>query len=309
MQTRRSVVVNGDLGSGKTTVTTLLAARLGIKRISVGDIYRTMAAQRGVTALQLSLHAELDDKIDHYLDQLQSDLATSGEQLVVDSRLAWHFFTSALKVHLIAEPTVAAHRVLARPADDVERYTSLEEARSWLASRSESERTRFLTRYGVDKTRLSNYDVICDATRATPDEIVERIIAELTDPSADERGPTCYLDPQRVYPTADVAVFTEDTSAGLENGALAGGDEDSGDPILVGYAAPYFYVIDGHRLWSSAIRAGRTLIRATLVAEAEADSDGRRHQDTFFTTRVTPARTKDWADALRIQLPPVRSDV
>jgi cytidylate kinase len=61
----RSIVVNGDLGSGKSTVSTLLAQRLGIRRISVGDLYRQTARQRGVTALELNLHTELDDKIDH----------------------------------------------------------------------------------------------------------------------------------------------------------------------------------------------------------------------------------------------------
>jgi cytidylate kinase len=90
----RPVVVNGDLGSGKTTVSVLLAQRLGIRRVSIGDLYRDLASQRGVTALQLNLHAELDDKIDHYVDNLQRDIAASGEQLVVDSRLAWHFFAT-----------------------------------------------------------------------------------------------------------------------------------------------------------------------------------------------------------------------
>src|SRR5215475_3076578 len=129
MATGRSVVVNGDLGSGKSTVSTLLAQQLGIRRISVGDLYRELAAQRGVTALELNLHAELDDKIDHYVDQLQRDIAASGEQLVVDSRLAWYLFEDALKVHLITEPSVAAKRVLGRPTD-VENYGDVEEART-----------------------------------------------------------------------------------------------------------------------------------------------------------------------------------
>src|SRR5215472_13986438 len=129
MRARRSVVINGDLGAGKSTVSRLLAARLGVERVSVGDVYRAMAARRGLTALQLSFHAELDDQIDHYLDQLQSGIAASGEQVVVDSRLAWHYFTGALKVHLVIEPTVAAQRVLDRPADTVESYATVDEAR------------------------------------------------------------------------------------------------------------------------------------------------------------------------------------
>src|SRR6266508_2251112 len=157
MTTRRSVVINGDLGSGKSTVSVLLARQLGIRRISIGDLYREMAQQRGMTALELNLHAELDDKIDHYVDQLQGDIAASGEQLIVDSRLAGYVFTGALKVHLITEPTVAAQRALARPANTVETHPSVEEARSRLATRSESARVRFITRYGADKTRLRNY--------------------------------------------------------------------------------------------------------------------------------------------------------
>src|SRR5215217_2759262 len=122
MATQRSVVINGDLGSGKSTVSRLLAGRIGIRRISVGDLYRDMARQRDMTALQLNLHAELDDKIDHYVDQLQADIAMSGEPLVVDSRLAWFFFRNAVKVHLVTDPAVAAARVMGRPSDDVERY-------------------------------------------------------------------------------------------------------------------------------------------------------------------------------------------
>src|SRR5436190_5095977 len=148
MASRRSVVLNGDLGSGKSTVSVLLAQRLGIRRISVGDLYREMAQQRGMTALQLNLHAELDDKIDFYVDQLQRDVAAGGEPLIVDSRLAWFFFTDALKVHLIAEPSVAAARALRRPANAVEGYASLAEAQERIAARRGSERVRCIGRYG-----------------------------------------------------------------------------------------------------------------------------------------------------------------
>jgi cytidylate kinase len=46
----RPAVVNGDLGSGKTTVSVLLAQRLRVRRVSIGDLYRNLAPQRGVTA-------------------------------------------------------------------------------------------------------------------------------------------------------------------------------------------------------------------------------------------------------------------
>jgi predicted cytidylate kinase len=255
MATGWSIVVNGDLGSGKSTVSALLARRLGIRRVSVGDLYREMARQRGVTALELNLHAELDDKIDDYVDRLQSDIAMSGERLVVDSRLAWFFFRDALKVHLITDPTVAAHRVLGRPESSVERYASATEARERLGERSESERMRFIERYGADKTRLRNYDLVCDSTRATPEDIVARIVEALPATQAPADRPRLFIDPRRIQPTAD----------------RAAGD----GPVRLGYARPHFFVVEGHDTVGAAVRDGRPLLQAALAAEADEPIDGR----------------------------------
>ncbi len=241
MTAGRSVVINGDLGSGKSTVSKLLAERIGVRRVSIGDLYREMAAQRGMTTLELNIHAELDDKIDHYVDRLQSDIAASGDTLIVDSRLAWHFFKDALKVHLITDPRVAANRALGRPATTVESYTSTDEALARLAERSESERVRFIERYGVDKTRLRNYDVVCDSTRATPGEIVEAVLAVYASPKPDV---ALYLDPARLRPLPT---------------ATADG------PVALTYDRPDFLIVSGTETVDDAIKSGSTLIPATLA--------------------------------------------
>jgi cytidylate kinase len=255
---RRSIVFNGDLGGGKTTVSTLLAARLGIRRVSVGDLFRAAAEQRGMTALQFNLHAELDDEIDRYVDRLQADIAAGGRQLVVDSRLAWHFFTDALKVHIIADPMVAATRALQRPADPVESYGSADEARQRLATRSESERNRFLARYHVDKTRLRNYDLVCDSTSASPEEIVERILVHVDTPRLFAPDTRCLLDPHRIRVPARA---TPD------------------GPLLVGYVAPDFFAISGQDRVTAAIRDGAHLVEARLAAEADEQIAGRSCRD------------------------------
>ena len=239
----RTVVLNGDLGSGKTTVSVMLAERLGVRRVSIGDLYRQMAAEHGMTALQFNLHSELDDKVDHYIDQLQHDIAASDERLVVDSRLAWHFFTDAFKVHLLVDPVVAARRVLARPGDAVEQYGSAEEAGRQLARRSESERQRFLARYGVDKTDLRNYDLVCDTTRASPEQVVTRIVEMLETPAA-LSAPACHLDPGRVRP----ASVTDDDSE-----------------IVVLHQAPHFIAVRGHGRLNAAVRAGETMTPMVLA--------------------------------------------
>jgi cytidylate kinase len=302
MSNHRSVVINGDLGSGKSTVSVELAGRLALRRISVGDMYRQMAEERGMTALQLNLHAELDDAIDSAVDELQSNIAKSGEQLIVDSRLAWFFFHDAFKVHLITEPNEAARRVLARPHSEVERYATLEEAKERLYGRSESERVRFLTRYGADKLRLRNYDLVCDSTRARPDDIVAMIVdafeGRLGGDILRERPPLLLLDPMRIYPTrlADPADDSFVASAG-DAGA------QSMEPLTIGHSGPDYYVIDGHRRLSAAVQNEFRLVPASLLAEGSEPVTGRLSANDYFRAHVTDEVVEAWQRAHKIELP------
>jgi cytidylate kinase len=306
MLSQRSIVVSGDLGSGKSTVSVELAARLGIRRISVGDLYREMAQSRGMSALQLNLHAELDDAVDGYVDELQREVARSDdEQLVVDGRLAWFFFTKAFKVHLITDPAVAAQRVLLRPSDDVEAYSSLAEARERLDTRSESERARFLSRYGVDKNRLRNYDMVCDTTRVSPDQIVDRIVAAfsgtLGQDVISQSPPLLLLDPNRIFPTRLIADPGEFRGPGPP---AAGGRESAPPaPLTVGYAGTFFYLIDGHRRLSAALQRGLGLVTARLLAEGEERVAGGLTSLQYFESEVDLGKIRAWEAAHRIDLP------
>jgi CMP/dCMP kinase len=270
---RQSIVVSGDLGSGKSTVSAMVAHRLGLRRVSVGDLYRRMAEQRGMTALQLNRHAVLDEEVDGYVDRLQREIAGSGEQLVVDSRLAWFFFTDALKVHLMVEPAVAARRVWERPSSRVEVYSSPAEAQRRLRERSESERERFLLRYGADKARLRNYDLVCDTTRANADEAADHVVAafrgELAPAILRERPPLLLIDPARIHPTRRVGA--PQTAGGRPSPGPSLDRPRPGDleELDLGYAGGRFFVVDGHRRLGAALRQDRRLVPARLVVEGE----------------------------------------
>ncbi|MEW2385394.1 AAA family ATPase [Micromonospora sp. NPDC047707] len=306
MTVRQSIVFNGDLGSGKSTVSVEIAKRLGMRRVSVGDLYRQMAQERQMTALQLNLHAELDQAVDGYVDQLQRDIAASGESLVMDSRLAWHFFTDALKVHMITEPGEAARRVLLRPSGPAESYTSLEEAKARLKERSESERGRFIVRYGVDKARLRNYDLICDTTRATAEDVIEHIVdayeGRLGPDVLRDTPPLLLLDPARVYPTEDIAALRDLWDTEFVDDVAAAGDEAL-EPLRIGYTGEYFFVVDGHRRLSAALQNGFRMVPARLVAEVDEPVVGGMSAIDYFTAQVRPSLIHDWEAAHKIELP------
>jgi predicted cytidylate kinase len=303
---RQSIVLNGDLGSGKSTVSIELARRLGLRRVSVGDLYREMARQRQMTALQLNLHAELDQAVDGYVDQLQQDIADSGEQLIVDSRLAWHFFKDALKVHLITEPTEAARRVLARPSGPAESYASLEEAKTKLVERSESERGRFILRYGVDKAKLRNYDLICDTTRASAQEVVDHVIAAFEGSVGAqvlrESPPLLLLDPARIFPTQEIqglrGLWESDFIQAVEQAG-----EAALEPLSVGYTGEHFFVVDGHRRLSAALQNGFRLVPARLAAEVAEPVVGGLSAVDFFQAQVSLSGVYDWEAAHGVDLP------
>jgi cytidylate kinase len=185
-----------------------------------------------------------------------------------------------------------------RPSTDVEEYVSLDVALRELRERSESERLRFITRYGVDKARLRNYNLVCDTTNLTPDMVTENVI-ETFEASSQGRlslneAPLLMLDPRRVYPTQDVSSPTPGRDA----------SEDAGSrPISVGYADSVFYVIDGHRRLGQAIRDGLPFITAELQAEADEFVVGGVSAAKYAQAEVTPARIREWEQAHGFPMP------
>lgn len=248
MGAQRSIVLSGDLGSGKSTVAAELSRRLGMRRVSLGDLHRQIAQSRGMTELQLNRHSERDAGVDAYVDGKQRELAASGEPLIVDSRLGWYFFENAFKVQLKTDPLVAAQRVQGRPASNVEEYGSVAEAVAGLQERSGMERTRFLRIYGVDRARLRNYSLVCDTTSAGPDEVADLII-ESYERFPGEDSPELALDPARIQVTR------------------GSGEPTGGGFPLVGYSDPYFFTVGGGEQIESALSRGEKLVRARLLAE------------------------------------------
>lgn len=314
MTNRRSIALSGDLGSGKSTISLQLASILALRRVSMGDVHRDMAQARGMSALQLNVHAERDEAVDDRVDQHQADMARSGEQLIVDSRLAWFFFTEAFKVHLLVDPAVAAQRVMSRPASGVESYSSIAEAIERLQSRSDSERIRFLRKYGVDKARLQNYDMVCDTTRARPDEITDDIAAAFNGTFGAEvlanSPPLCRIDPARIYPSQDIKDLRDLRGSDFVAEVRQRGQR-SLSPILIAYTGRYFYVIDGHRRLSAALQSGFTLVTAQLIAEGKEHLASGLSAEQYFAAEVGLNMVYDWAAAheIELSLPPHLADL
>ncbi|HLV90824.1 MAG: cytidylate kinase family protein [Acidimicrobiales bacterium] len=171
--------MSGRPGSGKSVVAKALAEVLSVDHVSAGDFMREMAAERGMSILELSRVAESDDAIDLEIDARTSRLAGSGRSFVMDARLGWHFIPHSVKVFLDVRPEVAAARVFGAGRSAEKENVNLDATVRAIAERTESERERYIEYYGIDYLDPSHYDLVVDTSDLTPEQVVERIVEHL----------------------------------------------------------------------------------------------------------------------------------
>ncbi len=170
------VAVSGLPGSGKTTLAKALAEILGLRYVSLGMIFRSIAKERGLTLEELSRIAEKNRNIDELIDGRARDEARKG-CVVVDGHISvWVLKDLAhLKILVTAPHDVRVKRVASRDG------TSLKDAEREVSTREESERRRFREYYGIDVSNYEVADLIINTARFGVDEMIEiaRKAAEL----------------------------------------------------------------------------------------------------------------------------------
>lgn len=249
----RHLTISGEIGSGKTSVASLLALATGRHVISAGQILRQMAASRGVTALEANRIAERDASVDAQIDATLRALGQSSSGSVYDSRIAWHLIPSTFKVHLIVDPDVAASRLLAGRISAIEVYRSAEDAKQSAEARYQSERRRFYSIYRMDISRLSNYDLVLDTSDAAPELVAQEILSVWK-----ARGASTY--PLRISPLRVQQLHEE--HAARSSSATASNDLY---PSII-YSRPNLFTKHVECL-ATAISRGNYLMPAALEAE------------------------------------------
>ena len=165
------VAISGKSGCGNTTVSTLLAEKLGVKLINY--TFRQLAAEKGLTLAQVIENARTDDSYDIFVDNHQVELARA-EPCVLGSRLAiWMLKEADLKVYLFASDETRAKRILNREGGD------LQKIKDFTAMRASEDTRRYKKIYNIDNNDYSFSDLIIDTAKFNPEQIVELIIAEL----------------------------------------------------------------------------------------------------------------------------------
>jgi cytidylate kinase len=163
------IAISGKSGCGNTTVSRIVAEKLGIGFINF--TFRNLAEERNISLKEVLEKAALDDSWDREVDTRQVALARERGGCVLGSRLAiWMLPEADLKVYLRAAPETRARRIVKREGG------TLEDVAAFTAERDRQDRERYQRIYGIDNNSYHIADLAIDTDDLSPEEIAGRII-------------------------------------------------------------------------------------------------------------------------------------
>jgi cytidylate kinase len=174
---KRIITITGLPGSGKSSTANGVAKKLGYARYSSGQFMREIALKRGLTLDQSQQLAKTDPSIDEEVDREVQKMGAE-EDLVIDSRTAFHWIPESFKVLLKLDLKIAAERIYKEITETGrlnQTATSIEEVYTKMLKRIESECKRYQEKYGIDYREEKNYDLVVDTAKNSLPQVIEII--------------------------------------------------------------------------------------------------------------------------------------
>jgi len=166
-------------GSGKGTVSLLLAKELGYEIVSVWDMKRKLAAEMWMNIIEFNKmwddpekSAEFDLKYEEYQKNLKLT-----DNIILDSRLWFFAQPKAFKILLDVDEKIGWERIF-KAGRDTDRHTSKKHAINEAKERNSSDEARYMKLYNVDLWDPNNYNLIIDTSERTPEEVLQIILDE-----------------------------------------------------------------------------------------------------------------------------------
>lgn len=256
----------GDLGSGKSTVSSILIEQLGAEYYSTGAIVRSVAEKMGMSVVELNVYMETHPEIDTEIDNRLIELGDEDKPLIIDSRMAWHFTKGTFKVYLTVDLETSALRIMNANRKGEHAHT-LAETIADTRGRRESEKKRYMTQYGVDIKDLTNYALVVDTTEATPIEVANCIVSSFNEWQANRDFCRAYLSSARLSFPDDAAdsELVEEYAGRLELG-------EELPEIAVVESDGEFYIYSGAESALAYSFCGSTFVPCRII---KADISGR----------------------------------
>ena len=256
------LTIAGRLGSGKTTIASILKEERHFETYSIGKIQRDLAERMGLSIYEFSELCKGDCSYDSMTDDEMFRIyhKAKDQNVIFDSRMAWHLLKDTYNIYTVVDPLVSTERILNSDRGKTESYNSFEEASIKLSKRTQAERERYQSLYNVDIFNLENYDLVVDTTWCTPGVIADKIY-ELAS-SGKGNKTRLLLSPKSLFPTAKHSQLrmpvVNEYRLKLEN-------NEPINPIKVVYHEGYFYILHGHHKVIASLIQGCDFIEAEFI--------------------------------------------
>jgi len=173
---------SGDIGSGKSTIAKKISEKIGYERFYMGQILRDVAKKRKMTLVELLKKGENDPSIDKQIDDLIVKLSKENDNFIIESRTAWYFIPHSLKIYLKVDEQEGAKRIFKQLQSNNERnedrkLLTLEDVVRSNKNRRETDDKRYKTYYGIDISKMENYNFVLDTTDLSVNDVYNRTLA------------------------------------------------------------------------------------------------------------------------------------
>ena len=166
-------------GSGKWTVSKLLAKELWYEIVSIWDMKRKLAAEMWINIIEFNKMwddpknaKEFDLKYEEYQKSLKLT-----DNIILDSRLGFYAQPKAFKILLDVDEEVAWERIF-KAKRETDKNTTKKHAIDEVKERNSGDEARYQKLYNVDLWNPNNYNLVIDTSERTPEEVLEIILDE-----------------------------------------------------------------------------------------------------------------------------------
>ena len=179
MKRKDVISITGDLASGQSTVSKMLAEDLGFFLYRNGTYFRELAIKSGMSVTEFGFYVKDHPEIDIEIERSATEYAKNNENIVIDAKLGWYAVPESFKVYLKVDINVAAKRAFYDAnRKDSEKFDTIEEQKADIEKRYKLENERYWELYQVRKEDESNYDLVIDTTNQTAEETADIIEKE-----------------------------------------------------------------------------------------------------------------------------------
>lgn len=176
------ITITGKPCSGKGTVSKLICSEHNFEYVCTGDMFRSLAKKNGYDSILEFQQNEDVTKIDYEIDNQIAELGRkkANEDILIDSRLAWHFVPKSFKVFIDIDWKTAGERLL-NSKRETEQANNLRHAIHTLKNRWKIENKRYKKIYKIDNLNSKNYDFIISSKDLTPNQVADAIMEAYID--------------------------------------------------------------------------------------------------------------------------------